>query len=164
MTDHRLRPLERTDREWVAHFIDKRWLSTLIVTRGRAIYGHLLPGFVAERDTEAGPARIGLITYRLEEGTCEIITLDSLEEKQGVGNGLIEAVAAVARAAHCTRLSLVTTNDNLEALLFYQRRGFRLVALYPDAIEQARRLKPQIPLVGRHGIQIHDELELHKRL
>ena len=42
---------------------------------------------------------------------------------------------------------------------FYQRRGFALVRVYPGAIEQSRRIKPQIPRVGNFGIPIRDELK-----
>jgi len=65
----------------------------------------------------------------------------------------------------CTRLWLVTTNDNLHALRFYQRRGMCLVRVWPDATTRAReKLKPQIPLTGEHGIPIRDELELELQL
>lgn len=65
-----------------------------------------------------------------------------------------------AYANSCARLWLITTNDNVGALVFYQKAGFRLVAVYPDAVNQARKLKPQIPLVAENGIPIRDEIEL----
>ncbi len=52
----------------------------------------------------------------------------------------------------------------LDALRFYQKWGLRLVALHPNALEQSRRLKPEIPLVGRDGIPLRDELELEMTL
>ena len=54
----------------------------------------------------------------------------------------------------------MTTNDNLAALRFYQRRGLRLVAVHRDAVRVARALKPLIPRVGNYGIPVLDELEL----
>jgi hypothetical protein len=58
---------------------------------------------------------------------------------------------------------VITTNDNLDALRFYQRRGFRLAALHRGAVDDSRaRLKPQIPPIGDHGIKLRDELELEK--
>jgi GNAT superfamily N-acetyltransferase len=62
------------------------------------------------------------------------------------------------------RLRLTTTNDNLDALRFYQRRGFRLVALRPGAVDAARALKPEIPVTGAHGIPLRDELDLERAL
>jgi hypothetical protein len=55
---------------------------------------------------------------------------------------------------------LVTTNDNLNALRFYQKRGFVLVAVHRNALEVSRKLKPEIPLVGMDSIPLRDEIEL----
>lgn len=67
------------------------------------------------------------------------------------------------RSAACDRIWLVTTNGNLEALRFYQRRGFRLSALRPDSVDKAREeLKPQILTVGEFGIPLRDELEVRR--
>lgn len=59
---------------------------------------------------------------------------------------------------------LVTTNDNVDALRFYQRRGFVLVDLRPNAMQAARALKPEIPLIGRYGLPLRDELYLEMSL
>ena len=70
-----------------------------------------------------------------------------------------------ARTAGSNRLWLTTTNDNLDALRFYQRRGFRLVVLRAGAVEQARRtIKPELPEVGSYGIPMRDEVDLELRL
>ncbi len=81
-------------------------------------------------------------------------------EKARIGTALIDAVKDVATMAHCKRLWLITANDNMAALRFYQKRGFLLVAVYRNAVEQSRRLKPEIPLVGIDGIPLRDEIEL----
>ncbi|MCY3864072.1 MAG: GNAT family N-acetyltransferase [Chloroflexi bacterium] len=171
MTAFTIRPLERADREWVAHFLDERWGTTQIVSRGKAVYGHLLPGFMAERgmepeaedhEEESSAENIGLITVHIGERDCEITTLDSLDESMGVGSALVEAVEEWAREAGIERLWLVTTNDNLEALKFWQKRGYELVSVHRNAIADARRIKPQIPITGLNGITIRDEIELEK--
>jgi GNAT superfamily N-acetyltransferase len=171
MTDLNIRPLERSDREWVAHFLDERWGTTQIVSRGKAVYGHLLPGFMAERicaaatEEEEGTAeKLGLITVHIGDSECEITTLDSLSESVGVGTALVEAVENWAGEAGLERLWLVTTNDNLAALKFWQKRGYELVTVHRNAIAAARRIKPQIPITGLDGIIIRDEIELEKRL
>jgi len=115
-----------------------------------------LPGFVAIcKDKTAG-----LITYHLEENACEIVTLNSLRRKIGIGSALLEAVRQVARQERCRRLWLITTNDNTYALRFYQKRGFVIAAVHVNAIEKDRRLKPEIPFIGMDGIPIRDEIEL----
>ena len=67
-------------------------------------------------------------------------------------------------AGEAGRRWLVTANDNTAAVRCYQRRGFRLVALRPNAVDQARRLKPSIPLYGDDGVPILDELDLELSL
>ena len=134
----------------------ERWGSTQVVTRGRIHAADELPGFAAMRGSEP----VGLVTYRMGDGECEVVSLDSLLEGQGIGSALIRAVRDTAVAAGCRRLWLITTNDNLPAIGFYQRRGFRLVAVNRDALELSRRLKPQIPLIGLDGIPLRDEVEL----
>jgi GNAT superfamily N-acetyltransferase len=146
--------------DWAADFIDTRWGSSRIVVHGNLYVPSTLPGLVALR----GDEKVGLLTYHLDGDACEIVTLDSVLPGQGVGSALLEAVKQVARDAGCRRLWLVTTNDNLDALRFYQKRGFVLAALHPDAVEQARRLKPEIPLVGEDGIPLRDEIELEMSL
>lgn len=84
---------------------------------------------------------------------------------RGAGTALIEEVERIALNAGCRRLWLITTNDNIEGLRFYQRRGFRLVELHAGAVDRSREsLKPEIPAIGEHGIPIRDELELEKLL
>jgi N-acetylglutamate synthase-like GNAT family acetyltransferase len=159
-----IRALDNTDRNWVAHFLDKYWSSTKLVTRGKVYYAHLLPGFTAELNAapeDAPPA--GLLTYTIEGQDCEIVTINSLETGIGVGTALLEAVKEVALAAGCARLWLITTNDNLDALRFLQKRGFELVAVHRNALFEARKLKPQIPLLGKDGIPLRDEIELEWR-
>jgi len=151
-----LRPLTQDDRTWVAHFLQERWRSTQIISRGKSHDASALPGFVAMQAGEP----VGLAIYRIDGGQCEIVTLDSLIEGIGVGSALIAAVRDVALQAGCKRLWLITTNDNLPALRFYQKRGFVLAALYPNALEQSRKLKPEISLIGIDGVPLRDELEL----
>lgn len=161
-----IRPLHDKDRNWVAHFMDEHWRSTKLVSRGRVFYGHLLPGFAAFRcaaDQNHGKA-IGLLTYHVENQCCEVLTLDSLEEGIGVGSALIDAVKTAALHNGIKRLWLITTNDNLYALRFYQKRGFRIGHIHHNAIEEARKLKPQIPILGFHSIPIRDEIELYVNL
>ena len=81
-----------------------------------------------------------------------------------VGKGVGVAVKEAATRQGCKTMWLVTTNDNTAALRFYQKLGFRLVAVHRDAVEKSRELKPEIPFVGMDGIPIRDEVELVLRL
>lgn len=151
-----IRPLAEEDRDWLEAFVPERWGAQTVVGNGRVFRVAELPGFVAV--SEGRP--VGLVTYSIGGDACEIVTIDSLREGTGVGTALVEAVLDTVRAVGCRRAWLITTNDNLRMLGFAQKRGFTLVALRPNEVERSRRLKPEIPLVGRDGIPIRDELEL----
>jgi ribosomal protein S18 acetylase RimI-like enzyme len=155
----RVRPLGEADRGWTTRRLRDLW-GEGVVSRGRLLDATVLPGFVAERDGE--PA--GLLTYRIDGGDCEVVTINAFPRGAGAGTALMEAVAAAARDAGCRRVWLITTNDNLRALRFYQRRGFRLAALHRDALARSRELKPSIPEVGLDRIPLRDELELELTL
>ena len=155
-----VRPLTTEDSSWVQQDIIKHWGDTIIVVHSKVYHPHMLPGFVAILQGK----RVGLLTYFLENEACEIVTLDSTKPGIGVGTLLIQAVTQVAREAGCKRLWLITTNDNLHALRFYQKRGFTLVAIHRHAVDAARQLKPRIPLIGNDQIPIHDEIELEMLL
>jgi ribosomal protein S18 acetylase RimI-like enzyme len=156
-----VRPLDRWDRGWVLDVV-RGWGDTdYVVSRGRMIYPADLPGFCAV-DADDVPA--GLAAYELVDGNCQLVILEALSRFAGIGTALVAAVREAAIAAGCRRLWLITTNDNLDALRFYQRRGFELLAVHRDLRGAARRLKPSIPLVGEYGIPIRDELELEMSL
>jgi ribosomal protein S18 acetylase RimI-like enzyme len=156
MSAIRLRPVTDSDHAWVAALLEDYWASAKIVTRGRVHQADRLPGLIAEVDDEP----VGLLTYHIEDQQCEIVSLNSLREGLWIGSRLLEAAQERAQAAGCRRMWLVTTNDNLAALGFYQKRGWRLAAIHRDALEESRRLKPEIPRVGIDGIPVRDELEL----
>jgi GNAT superfamily N-acetyltransferase len=94
----------------------------------------------------------------------ELVAINVFSQQRGVGTALIEAIASSALASGFKAIRLTTTNDNLDALRFYQRRGFQLVALRPGAVDESRRIKPTIAMAGQHGIPIHDELDLVRSL
>jgi N-acetylglutamate synthase-like GNAT family acetyltransferase len=155
-----VRPATASDRLAIAELLARRWGSTTAVSRGRVHDASRLPAFVCEEDG----VLVGLATFELRGRDCELVTLDALPAGVGIGSALLAAVADEAARRGARRLWLVTTNDNLDALRFYQRRGLRLVAVHRDALAASRRLKPSIPELGAHAIPLRDELELELRL
>jgi ribosomal protein S18 acetylase RimI-like enzyme len=143
-------------RDWANSLVREHWGDTIVVTRGRIHDTAALPGFVALR--AAGPA--GLATFNAEGDRCEMVSLDSLSEGMGIGGALIEAVKDEARRRGCKWLWLITTNDNRKAVEFYRKRGFRLVAIHKNALEETRKLKPSLPETGIDGIPLTDEIEM----
>lgn len=156
-----IRTIQHHDRPWVKQFTIEHWGSDRMVMHGTWVNISEQEGFIPELN--GNPA--GLVTYRIRADQCEITSLDSLVEGIGIGTALIDAVKQAAREAGCTRLFLTTTNDNVAALRFYQKRGFVLCALRRDAVTRSREtLKPEIPFTGENGIPIRDELELELSL
>jgi len=148
------------NREKVNNILIEEWESTNIIVRGKIIDGTNLDGFVAiQNDTI-----IGVITYVIEENECEIISLNSFILNRGIGTSLIEKIKQIAKDKKCERLKLITTNDNIRAIEFYQRRGFNFSNIYLNAMELSRKLKPQIPLFAENGLPIRDEIEFEIKL
>ena len=156
-----VRSLTDDDRPWLTGFMTERWGVPLAAGGGRLHRLDDLPGFAA---VSADGAVAGVVTYLIEADTCEVVSIDSVVQGEGVGTALLEAACQAAAAAGCRRVRLITTNDNVDALRFYQRRGFALIELRRGAVEESRRMKPQIPEVGAYGIPIRDELVLVREL
>ena len=153
----KIRPISKQDKLWVRDTLIREWGSLQIVSRGKVFTGDKLPGFVAESEDQD---RLGLITYFISGEDCEIVTLNSFFCNKGIGTALIEKVKNIAISNGCNRIFVVTTNNNLEAQKFYQNRGFILKRIYPNAVENSRKLKPQIPFKDEKGRLIKDEIEL----
>jgi ribosomal protein S18 acetylase RimI-like enzyme len=147
------------DRDWMRGVLTERWGSPVIYRYGMADDASSLPGFLAVEDGR----RLGLVTYKIGTGECEVVSLDALKQRTGIGTALLQRVEAEAVAAGCGRIWLVTSNDNLDGLRFYQRRGFEIAEIRRGAIDETRKfIKPSIPLIGEYGIPIRDEIMVEK--
>lgn len=146
------------NRDAVNTFIRRQWYTTTMVIRGETVDMTVVEGFFFGEKEDIQ----GLITYRISDDILEITSLDSLRENQGIGSALLERTILEARERKCQKVVLITTNDNLNALRFYQKRGFDLARLYRNAVDLARDKKPEIPLVGDFGIPLHHEIELEQ--
>jgi GNAT superfamily N-acetyltransferase len=154
--DVSIRPVEENDRPTVEWLTAQLWGAAEVAVHDGIFYPATLPGFIAER---AG--RIArLVTFEVRHGILEIATINALDLYQGVGTMLVEAVRSEAKRLGCHQVRLTTTNDNISALRFYQRRGFRLAAVRPGAVDRTRQHKPEIPRTGDYGIPLRDEIDL----
>lgn len=141
----------------IKHF---RGTSTLVVSRGQVHHLDKLPGYVVMQDDEVK----ALISYNIVDKKCEIVSLDSNVENQGFGSSLIESVIEKARNTGCKSIWLITSNANIKAIRFYQKRGFDMRVVHHNAIDEARKIKPSIPLTSEDGIPIRHEIEFEKLL
>jgi len=152
-----IRPLEDDDRPWVGEVTAAEWGSREVLVHGARYLPQELEGFVAEA---RGAEPVGLLTFHVAGSELEVVTLNSFRPRLGVGRELMERARVEAAARGCRRVWLVTTNDNLHAVRFYQKLGYRLVAIRLDGVTRSRELKPEIPERGLDGIPIRDEWEL----
>jgi ribosomal protein S18 acetylase RimI-like enzyme len=130
------------------------------VTRGVIHHADKLPGYIAEVNGQ----RAGLLTYNIRDSMLEIVTLNVLRQREGIGRKLVNRAISLARSHGCSRVWVITTNDNTHALQFYQTMSFKIARVHKDAIEESRKLKPEIPRIGMDDIPITDEIELEMNL
>jgi ribosomal protein S18 acetylase RimI-like enzyme len=155
-----LREARPADRVWIRETLRRAFGSTTVVSRGRLWRADALSGFIAERESQ----RSGLLMYHADGRECEVVALVSTVARRGVGSALLDAAEARARDLGCLRIWLVTTNDNEAAIRFYKKRGWAIAAVHAGAVADARKLKPEIPLVSGNGTPIEDEIEFERAL
>lgn len=155
-----IKTISSENRKEINDFIMSHWFSTIMVVRGELVDMTILDGFVMYE----GEKIIGLITYKIKASECELMSLDSLMENQGIGTTLVKKVIEIAMYNKCNRIKLITTNDNINALRFYQKLGFDMTKIYHNALDISRKLKPSIPLLGEFNIPLKHEIEFEMDL
>jgi N-acetylglutamate synthase-like GNAT family acetyltransferase len=156
-----IRTINQKDVDWIKSVYIQYWSGDIIVSRGKIKkINDFTGGYIAEISN----VKKGLICYKINNFELEITGLVSLKENMGIGSALVKTVIDLAEKQDIKRICLVTTNDNLKAIGFWQKRGFQLIRVYLNAMEYTRKLKPSIPLIGENGIPLRDELELEMLL
>lgn len=155
-----IKNISKDNRKEINEFLVTNWYTTDMAVRGKIFDMTVLDGFAAYDKNKI----IGLVTYLTEKDEYEIMSLDSLIENKGIGTALVNKIVEKAKEDKAKKIKLITTNDNINAIKFYQRRGFDLVRLYRNAVEASRKLKPSIPLNGDFNIPIKHELEFAMEL
>ena len=153
--DFHIHPVKTEQRNLIKEFITDNWGSHIVVSKGKVHNVADLPGFISIQGGEI----IGLITYKIFKNECEIVTLDSRIKNLGLGTQLLNKVLIAAKHNKCIRVWLITTNDNTQAIRFYQKRDFLWVGFHKNAIENSRKIKPEIPELGKNDIPIKHEIE-----
>lgn len=155
-----IRRSEASDYEWLIQSHTDEWGSPLIERTGEFLDAMELDSIVVIDNGE----RVGLATLLHTDGETEIVTIKSFDKYRGIGSEMLHWIEADAFSRGSETLKVFTTNDNLDAIRFYQRRGFRLERIWKDSITEARKIKTMIPLEGSFGIPLCDEIELHKAI
>ena len=153
-------PVGEPNRQQVNRFLAEHWFSTDMIVRGARIDMTRAQGILA-RD---GGGIAGLLTYAVRGNVCEILSLDSLRQGEGIGTSLVGLAIETAKRNRCKKMIVVTTNDNINAIRFYQKRGFDMARLYRNSLNVSRKMKPEIPLIGENGIPLRHEIEFEMDL
>ena len=147
--------IDSLNRNLIDMFIKQHWHTTTMIIRGKEIDMTKTEGFYFRN----GENIIGLITYIVYDNILEITSLDSVYENRGIGSKLVQTVIQEAKERKFQKIVLITTNDNINAIKFYQKRGFDMVRLFHNALDVSRKLKPEIPLIGDNSIPLRHEIE-----
>jgi GNAT superfamily N-acetyltransferase len=151
--------IEKTQNDFKAvSDIIKRWGSDILVTRGIAYRANDLDGVLVYENSKI----IGLGLYKIKND-CEIILLETFIQNKGIGTRIIERIKEIAKTKFCKRIWLITSNENINAIKFYQKRGLHISNIYLNAMEEARKLKPEIPKFSNR-IEIRDEIEFEIKI
>jgi ribosomal protein S18 acetylase RimI-like enzyme len=147
-----VRRSEFRDRSWLEEILRRSWSGAVAIVNGEPIE-------LLDQHCLVAGERDGFAVFRLKPKP-ELLLLQSVKPSSGVGTALLKSLVAHLRDLGFRQLFVTTTNDNLDALRFYQRRGFEVCETRPSAVDRARLLKPSIPLVAANGMPIRDEIEL----
>jgi ribosomal protein S18 acetylase RimI-like enzyme len=138
---------------------ERDFRGTTVLAFGEPMALSDLPVIVAEMKDDVA----GALAYRLLPDAFQIVALatDPMWQRSGVGGYLVAEAELMARRLALPRVIFCTTNDNLPALYFYQRRGYRITQVVPGAL--LPHVKPGFAC-GFAGIPVRDEIRLEKLL
>jgi GNAT superfamily N-acetyltransferase len=146
------------DRALVRALFQRDFGRTHIVAFGEVMNVDEMPALVATMHDELS----GALAYRLRGDGLHVVALatDPMWQRSGVGGHLVAEAELLARRLALARLIVTTTNDNLPALYFYQRRGYRLTGIVPGSVVE----HTGNTIAGFAGIPVRDEVQLEKPL
>ena len=147
-----IRESTSADNVWISNVLNCHWGGVRSVINGAEIDLITMPALIAG-DYD------GIAIFR-ESPKPELLLLQAIVASSGVGTALLDALATLLQRRGRSTLSVTTANDNVAALAFYQRYGFRLKELRLNKVEEARVIKPSISAIAKNGIPIRDEIEL----
>ncbi|GHT98931.1 N-acetyltransferase [Spirochaetia bacterium] len=148
---------EKTEEDnEIINKIIRGWGSDIIVSRGQKYTAKNTNGILAFCNNNV----VGICLYNIVNNNCEIVLLEVFEKNKGIGTELIKKTKDISINKNCKRIWVVTSNDNIDALRFYQKCGFIMANIYINSFDKLRKIKPEIPLIGNYNIPIRDEIEL----
>jgi GNAT superfamily N-acetyltransferase len=152
----KIRETTPDDSAMIASVMKEYWGGEPLVIRGENFYPSKLNGLIAQSNEKLA----GFLFYDIQGKDCEVIVFEVFDKFKGLGTQLLDLMKDIARKKQCKRIFLMTNNDNLDALRFYQRRGFVICGIHINSVAVSRKMKPSIPEIGEYGIPLRDEIDL----
>jgi ribosomal protein S18 acetylase RimI-like enzyme len=145
------------DKELVNSELKELWGSEIIVTPS-GVYKDVdtLDGIILEYEGKFA----GMILYTIQKSEMEIVEIHVKVHGIAIGSELLQHAKLVAYKNKCRRIWVSTSNDNLNAMRFYQKRGFNMINIYIGFMDEVRRYKPELPQIGIDGIPLLHLIEL----
>lgn len=154
------RQTDSNDSKLIKELMEKHWGGEPLVIRGEKYYPSSLDGILVLKNQQI----IGFLFYEVRNKVCEIIVFEVFDKFKGTGTKMLDQLKEIAKSRDCEKLYLMTTNDSLDALRFYQRRGFYICGIHIDSVKGSRKIKPSISETGDYGIPLRDEIDLEFNL
>jgi ribosomal protein S18 acetylase RimI-like enzyme len=156
----KIRLKNRNDNDRISSYLKNNWSGDFLISKGKCHSCDELQGLIAEGDYSIN----GICLYTIVDSELEVVLIESFEENKGIGSLLMKEIESIAIENEIKKIWIVTTNDNINAIRFYLKKGYSFRKISRNALENYRKVKPGIPLIGYYGIPIMDELEFEKTL
>lgn len=151
-----IRPSTISDSLLIQELMMKYWGGEPLIIKGEKYFPSKLPGFLLVQTDEIK----GFLFYTIYGTIYEIIVFEIFNKFTGLGTIMLNKFIDLVKSQQGTKIQVMTTNDNLDALRFYQRRGFTIQELRLNALKNSRNIKPTIPEFGDYKIPLRDEIFL----
>ena len=154
-----IRESEERDQAGIIELFERDFGYTNIVAFGEEVVLGDAPSLAAWMKGELA----GALAYRLLTDGLLILALatDAMWQRSGVGGHLVAEAESLPRARGLARVLVSTTNDNLPALYFYQRRDYHITEVVSGGL--LAHIK-EGGSVGFGGIPLRDEIRMERRL
>lgn len=145
------------DKAAIADFMAKRWGSPRMLV---GMHTYDVTEIEAQGLYDRDGGLLAFASWKLRDRTVVLCALHALQEGNGFATRMLEEIKQLARRQGARSIRAMVTNDNMPALVFYQKNGFRLSTLYVGAVDAYRPVMPGMLTHGYLGLPIHDALEL----
>ncbi|KAF0229555.1 MAG: hypothetical protein FD175_1893 [Beijerinckiaceae bacterium] len=150
-----LRPIE--DKSEIAAFMVGTWGSTRMMV---AMQVYDVMAIEATGLYDAENKLVAFASWALRDKTAYLCALHALVEGKSYARHLLAALMPVLKDKGARTIRAMITNDNMPALTFYQKNGFRFATLYVGGVDAYRPTMPGMRTHGYQDIPIRDALEL----